>query len=347
MIRVGIAGIGFMGMVHWLSYAQARGAKVTAICEQNKKRLEGDWRSIRGNFGPAGKKMNLGGVARYRRLDRLLADPEVDLVDVCLPPALHADVTLRALAADKHVFCEKPISLDVRDAKRMVAAAERAGKMLMVGHVLPLFPEYAYALKVVRSGRFGRLLGGNFKRVISNPKWLSGFFDPKKIGGPMLDLHVHDAHFIRLLFGMPRAVFSTGRMRGEVAEYFSTQFMWEDAALSVTAQCGVIEQQGRSFLHGFEIHLERATLVFEMAVLGDKPRTLMPLTVLGAGGKATCPKLAGGDPMIAFGQEVKAVARSVHSGTVSPILDARLARDALVLCEKQTRSLQTGKMVRV
>lgn len=54
-----------------------------------------------------------------------------------------------------------------------------------------------------------------------------------------------------------------------------------------------------------------------------------------------------GDPMVAFGQEVKAVVRAVRSGTISPILDARLALDALILCEKQTRSLQTGKMVRV
>ena len=49
-----------------------------------------------------------------------------------------------------------------------------------------------------------RLLGGHFLRVISDPLWLKDFYDPHRVGGPLVDLHVHDAHFIRLLFGMPQ-----------------------------------------------------------------------------------------------------------------------------------------------
>ena len=112
----------------------------------------------------------------------------------------------------------------------MVKTAEAAGKQLMIGQVLPFFPEYAFAYEAVRSGKYGRLLGGHFKRVISDPQWLKDFYDPKKVGGPMLDLHVHDAHFIRLLCGMPKAVFTSGRMRGEVAEYFTSQFLFDDPA---------------------------------------------------------------------------------------------------------------------
>ena len=55
MVRVGIAGLGFMGMIHYLSYQKVRGVKVAAICEQARKRLTGDWRDIKGNFGPAGR----------------------------------------------------------------------------------------------------------------------------------------------------------------------------------------------------------------------------------------------------------------------------------------------------
>ena len=51
------------------------------------------------------------------------------------------------------------------------------------------------------------MIGGSFKRVISDPQWLPHFYDPDKIGGPLLDLHIHDAHLIRLLFGMPSAVY--------------------------------------------------------------------------------------------------------------------------------------------
>ena len=94
--------------------------------------------------------------------------------------------------------------------------------------------------------------GGHFKRIISDPDWLPDFYNPQKVGGPMLDLHVHDAHFIRLVCGMPRAVQSVGTMRGEVVERFSTQFLYDPPRI-VTATSGVIDQQGRPFTHGYEI----------------------------------------------------------------------------------------------
>jgi len=347
MIRVGIAGIGFMGMVHYLTYQKVRGAKVVALCEKFKKRLAGDWRDIKGNFGPAGRKMDLSGVARYTELDELIHDPNIDMIDVCLPPNQHADVTKRALRAGKHVFCEKPIALCVSDARRMVAMAENANRILMIGHVLPMFPEYGKAYEVIRSDRYGHLLGGSFRRVISDPSWLPNYYDPEIIGGPMYDLHVHDAHYIRLVCGMPDAVFTTGRMRGRVAEYFTTQFVFEKSPLAVNATSGVISQQGRAFTHAFEIHLERATLLFDFAVINDKPQVLCPLTVLESNGRVTRPKVGSGDPMVAFEAELKEVIRSMRSGVTSPILAAHLARDAVILCQRQTQSLERGRLVRV
>ena len=218
MIRVGIAGLGFMGMIHYLAYQRLKGVKVAAMCETQRERLAGDWRSIKGNFGPPGTMMDLGGIDKYTAIDEMLASPKVDMIDVCLPPSAHAPVAIAALNAGKHVFCEKPIALKAADAGRMVKTAKAARRQLMIGHVLPFFPEYAYAYKAVASRRYGPLLGGHFKRIISEPQWLAGYYDPARIGGPMLDLNVHDAHFIRLLCGMPKAVFALGRMRGEVAE---------------------------------------------------------------------------------------------------------------------------------
>ncbi len=348
MIKVGIAGIGFMGMIHYLTYQKIRGVKVVAICEQVQKRLDGDWRDIKGNFGPAGKKMNLKGIATYRDLDDLLDDPDIDMVDVCLPPRFHPDTTIRALKAGKHVFCEKPIALTAKDARRMVAAAEKADRTLMIGHVLPMVPEYEKACQLIQSGKYGRLLGGNFKRVISDPSWLPNFFDPEAIGGPMFDLHIHDAHFIRLVCGMPDSLFTTGRMRGDTAEYFTTHFTYFGSNLAVTATSGVINQQGRAFTHAFEIHLERATLLFDFAVIDDKPQLLTPFTVLDDKGRVLHPKLAGsGDPLQPFESEIKKVTRALRSGKASPILDGQLARDAVVLCQKQTQSLKTGRSVRI
>ena len=206
MIRVGIVGMGFMGWVHWLSYQQMRGVRVAAICSRNPRKLAGDWRDIRGNFGPPGEKVQLSGAAAYSELDQLLADPRIDLVDITLPPALHADAAVRSLRAGKHVFCEKPMALTLADCGRMVVAAKKAKRQLLIGHLLPFLPEYDWALKLVHSGKFGKLRGGSFRRVVADPKWLKNYWSPAHVGGPMLDLHVHDAHFIRLLFGLPTSV---------------------------------------------------------------------------------------------------------------------------------------------
>jgi len=346
MIRVGIAGIGFMGMVHYLFYQKVRGVKVTALCEQDAKRLAGDWRTIKGNFGPRGQIMNLSDIARYAELDAMLADPSLDMIDICLPPAWHAKVAIAALKAGKHVLCEKPIALNSADATRMVDTARRAGKLLSIGQVLAFFPEYHFAYQAIQSGKYGRLLGGQFKRIISDPAWMHDFYDPHKCGGPMLDLHIHDAHYIRLICGMPKAVHSVGTMRGEVVERFSTQFLF-DPPRTVTATSGVINQQGRPFTHGYEIYLEGATLFFDYAALAKVKDVVTPLTVLLDNGKVLRPRQGSGDPVDAFVAELGEAVRAVRSNTPSSLLAGELARDAVILCQKQTESVVRGREVKV
>jgi len=347
MVNVGVVGLGFMGMIHYLAYRKVRGAKVVAMCEQDQKRLAGDWTTIKGNFGPQGTMMDLSGIDRYSNLDELLANPKVDMVDICLPPAGHAAAVIAALEAGKHVFCEKPIALKTSDAEKMVAAAAKAGKLLAIGHVLPFFPEYHFAYKAITGGKYGKLLGGHFKRIISDPLWMRDFYNPHVTGGPMIDLHIHDAHFIRLTCGMPKAVQTLGRMRGEVVESFNTQFYFDDPNLLVTAASGVINQQGRTFTHGFEIYLEKATLLFDFAVIGDQALTTMPLTVLDAKGKVQRPELGSGDPVDSFTSELSEAVRAIRSGQPSPLLNGELARDALILGQRQTQSVLKQKKIAV
>jgi predicted dehydrogenase len=348
MINVGIVGIGFMGWIHYLAYQRVRGARVTAICSRDPKKLAGDWRGIKGNFGPEGTQIDLGSIARYSEIEQLLADPKIQLVDICLPPALHADVAVAALRAGKHVLCEKPMALTANDAARMDRAALKSGRQLMVAHVLAYFPVYDFALRAIRSRKYGALLGGHFRRIISDPLWLKDFYDPRVVGGPLVDLHIHDAHFIRLIAGMPKAVFSTGRLRaeGEVPEYVATQFLFDAGGPVITSASGVIRQQGRPFTHGFEIHLERATLYFDFAALADGTLNV-PLTVFTKDGRVERPELQGEDPVDGFVCELKEACRAVQAGKPSDVLGADLARDALVLCERQHRSLREGKLVRV
>ena len=85
MVNIGIVGIGFMGMTHYKAIAQVQGGQVAAIVSRDPKKRAGDWRDIQGNFGDGGGEQDLSGIRCYETLDELLADPEIDLVDICLP----------------------------------------------------------------------------------------------------------------------------------------------------------------------------------------------------------------------------------------------------------------------
>jgi len=341
MVRIGLVGIGFMGMVHYLAAQKVKGGRVVALHTRDKKKLAGDWRGIRGNFGPPGTLTDLGKVRRYERFDDLLADPDVDLVDICTPTNLHEPMAVAALKAGKHVLVEKAIALETRAADAMVKAARRAGRLLMVAHVLPFVPPFAFAAEAIRSGKYGRLLAAHFTRVISRPDWSADIGDASKTGGPAIDLHVHDTHFIGLVAGVPAKVFSTGRVAADGSvEYLTTQYLYGDGGPAVTCSSGAVAMNGRPFVHGYEIYLEKATLAFSSAG--------QPLTVYSPDGKARVPKLKGGDdPFGAFTTEIQAAVDGVVRGSEPDLLSGRLARDALALCHKECQSVRTGKAVAV
>src|SRR5215218_312467 len=210
MVCIGIVGIGFMGRIHFLAGQRLQGAKVAAICSRDPAKRAGDWRATRGNFGPEPGQVDLTGVKTYEKLEQILADPEIDLIDVCTVTDQHAPIALAALKAGKHVLVEKAISLTPQDADAMLAAAKSAGKLLMVAHVLPFFPEFKFAAEAVRGGQYGKVVAAHFKRVIAKPDWSADIGDAAKTGGPAVDLHIHDTHFIGLVAGVPGRVFSGG-----------------------------------------------------------------------------------------------------------------------------------------
>jgi predicted dehydrogenase len=340
MVGIGIVGIGFMGMIHYLAARKLTGARVVALCSRDAKKRAGDWRGIRGNFGPSGTRMDLSRIRTYETLDELVDDPELDLVDVCNPTALHAPTATAALRAGKHVLVEKAIALQPREADQMVKAAGQAGKLLMVAHVLPFVPEFAFAAQTVRSGKYGRLLGAHFRRIISRPDWSAEIADVSKTGGPAVDLHIHDTHFIGLTCGVPQRVFSTGVEENGAVQYLTTEYLYGPGGPAVSCSSGAVAQKGREFVHGFEIYLEKATLAHESGTL--------PLTVLTADGKSSQPRLkGGGDPTAAFTLELQAAVDGVAHRREPDLLSGTLARDALVLCHKECQSVRTGKIVSV
>ena len=348
MVRIGIIGIGFMGMIHYYGIQKVLDGKVTAICTRNPKKLAGDWTSIQGNFGPRGSVENLSEIKTYDHIDAILADPEIDLIDICLPTHYHKDVTISALKSGKHVLVEKPIAIDLDSANEMTRTADETGNRLMVAHVLPFFPEFSYALETVKNVEYGELLGANLKRITSKSADTPSAADVEKSGGPGIDLHIHDTHFIQLLNGMPDAVFSQGKLIGDkYTDYLTTQYIYRDNPVTISCSSGSISQKGRAFSHGFEIFLEKATLLFESSTLGGQPVVSQPLTIITDRGKVEQVDLGDTDPVGAFTDEIQHAVNAINTNSDAVLLSGDKARDALLLCYKEAESVRTGQVIAV
>ena len=338
MIRVGIAGVGFMGVTHFKAYPQVPDAQVAAIFTRDRKKLDGDWTNVRGNFGGAGGVQDLTGVKKYDDLEALLADPDIDLLDLCLPSHLHRDVALKALSAGKHVLVEKPIALSVADADVMIEAAERAGKLLMVAQVLRFWPEFAAIKDLLDSREYGALRGAHFKRVISRPDWSGDdwFSDPSKTGGAVVDLHIHDTDFIQYLFGKPAAVWSTGSVsdRGQV-DYLVTEYQYPGRNVCVTAQGGAVAMKGIPFEHGFDVYFERA-------MLKHNSSTTPKLEVYTEDGEKSeiTPRIAD-----AFAEQLRTAVEGVATGRLPAVIAAPSARNSLEIVLAEAESVRSGKPI--
>lgn len=342
MVNVGILGIGFMGMTHFNAWKSVTGAKVTAVFTRDERKLRGDWRGVKGNFGGAGGVQKLAAIDRHHKIGELLANPKVDVVDICLPTHMHREVAVAAFHAGKHVLVEKPIALTLPDADVMISAAKEAKKQLMVAHVLRFFPAFAEAADIINSKQYGKVLGVHLKRIISRPAWVkdSHFDNVSLSGGPALDLHIHDTDFILHLFGEPQSVRSVGYAeKNGAVTYLNTQYLYEDKYKNcpITAQSGAMAMPSISFEHGFDIYLEKATLRFNNIVTGeqlwiyeqDKKRAYRPKR------------------KEAFIAQLQHVADCLTDGKPSKLVGADNARAALSVCLKEIQSVKSGRVVRV
>jgi predicted dehydrogenase len=152
-------------------------------------------------------------------MDDLLAQADVDVIDICLPTPLHASHAIRALQAGKHVFCEKPIARTMDEARQVGEAARIARGKFTVGHVVRFFPEYVRAHDLIQAGHIGKagvirtMRGGAFPPW-SYQNWM-GDFDQS--GGVILDVGCHEFDWLRWNFGEVTRVFARGLAYNELA----------------------------------------------------------------------------------------------------------------------------------
>lgn len=224
MLKVALIGLGGMGRGHYKSYKKLDGAKVVAVVEMNPD-------AAREKFGEDDVKI-------YTSMDELFAKEEVDIVDICTPTYMHANMCVKALEAGYHVLCEKPLALTNEDVAKIKAAAKASGKTFMVAHVVRFMTPYIYLRNLIKNETYGKLKKLSMRRVSKLPDWgyENWFADVLRSGGAALDMGVHDIDFVQSVLGMPDTTCSAYyKMHGENGsnDFLFSTLVYGDAVVSI------------------------------------------------------------------------------------------------------------------
>ncbi|MBS4204626.1 Gfo/Idh/MocA family protein [Lederbergia citrea] len=191
-IRIGVIGVGLIGKTHLNNYSKIEGADVVAVCDINEQEA----RNVAEHF-------NVPNV--YTDFRELLKRDDIDAVDVCLHNNFHAPITIAALEAGKHVYCEKPIAGTYYDGKKMLDVAKECGKLLHIQLATLYLKETKAAKILIDGGKLGKIYHARstgFRR--RGRPFVDGYgtkaFTRKETatGGALIDMGVY--HIAQMLY---------------------------------------------------------------------------------------------------------------------------------------------------
>ena len=193
---VAIIGGGFISNIHAQCYKNL-GIKIEAIADISEK--------VRQEFK---EKYNCKTYSSAEEMLENVSD-NIDLVDICAPTFLHEEFILLALKHNKHVICEKPLSINIDFVENIIDKFENNNRYLMTAQVLRFWTEYVKIKEWIEEGIFGNIKLVSAMRLAQHPKseW---FYNPKKSGGGIFELHIHDIDFLCYLFGDVKEVYANG-----------------------------------------------------------------------------------------------------------------------------------------
>ena len=195
-IRAGIVGLGFMGRRYATVLSGLQGVTLTAVAD-GRPELAQEIATM------TGARVAADGTA-------LATAPDVDAVFVCTPEDAHADIAVAALGAGKHLLIEKPVTHDLPSAARVRDAANAAGTIAMVGHILRFEPRWAAAARLIEEGRIGDVISIATRRV-------GNLRDQDVLRGRTsipLYYGVHDLDIVRWFAGTPARSIQAVRRSG-------------------------------------------------------------------------------------------------------------------------------------
>jgi UDP-N-acetylglucosamine 3-dehydrogenase len=256
---VAIWGAGTMGRVHAKRYAMTGEAQLKYIIDNDLEkatRLAQPFDAVATvDPGPA------------------VRDPQVDVIDVCLPTYLHRESVELAAGHGKHVFCEKPIALTLDDANAMISTCKSNGVRLGIAHVVRYFPEYEMARDMIASGRLGRVGVVRLSRTGPFPGgWNDWYADPQLSKGLFVDLSIHDFDFLNWCFGPVERI---------CARKVATSRPLEYGLATLRMESGVIAHVEGSWAHprpfSYKFEISGSEGMIECDSAKTKPLTLLTL----------------------------------------------------------------------
>ena len=219
MLRLGMIGAGHFAKAHVAALRElTERVQLTVAARRNAEQ-------------PFPEAQALG--ATLMPVDELVASDDVDAVTVCAPNHLHRQFAEAALAAGKHVFCEKPLAMTLEDADALLEAAGHSRQVLMVGHVTRHLPVYMAVAEILESGRLGALRAAYVNRMHSGEgRWWR--MNPEVGGGVVFDLLVHDFDLLTWYMGRPDSVVARGHKHPQGAyDQIAAIFTYQDGRTAV------------------------------------------------------------------------------------------------------------------
>jgi predicted dehydrogenase len=332
-INVAVAGLGFMGVTHLRVYQKIRNVRIVAVCDAVRFPVNGVLRGINGNIKNSAD-IHLGAKVKvYREFNELIADRDVELVDICTPTALHPAQVIAALQAGKHILCEKPLAQNVADTRKILKVAAASENFLMPAMCMRFWPGWSWLKKIVAEKTYGAVRAASFRRVTAKPAWGKA---GTHAGGALLDLHIHDTDFVNFLFGRPAKVFSSGvtDAAGSV-DHVVTQYFYPNGP-AVHAEGSWLLPDG--FNMSFTLHCERATIDFDLSRGSDA------LHLHEAGKKSRAVKLKNAD---GYGEEIRYFLDCITRGKRPTVVTPQDGATALEICVAEETSVRTGAVVKL
>lgn len=258
MLKICILGYGGIARVHRDSYKdlEAKGkAKLVAVCDIDESRFDQKIDiNIQGDDSEKSESFNT-----YLDLDEMLEKEKPDIVTVTLPTFLHTEKTIYLLEKGYNVMCEKPMSLTYEGCKQMLAAAEKSGKLLMIGQCLHFASEYEFLKEAVESGKFGKVRSAFFQRISSPPlwSWENWYMNTERSGGCIYDLHIHDIDFVRYAFGEPKKISCISKAGYTDYESAFSTLWYDDFAVTAIGDWSLLNY---GFAPSYRVAFEKAVL---------------------------------------------------------------------------------------